>query len=405
MSGPKITGLLHNCALNCALPILLEGINSLAKLEAQNKLAIVENEPLVKSYDLLKTLFLNYYHISDQLSYQQWSDFLNDSNFSFYAKEIIFAPILRNFMAVNCGTDDISAITKLGFEGHYADLHHNDAYQYLYKYFGIHIHIYEFTGNKYSAVSEDNYSEVPYRVKPIIKNYPFGSAFNLSLYLKNEHYELQPHEDLEEANKKFNNEVENLSPTLKKISNSLNFSLHIGTTEQALSELQWFINKEMNLALSRNKVKNFINNHSSSPNFFSDSSKQENVRTGKQQAINDLIDTYFGPQTQNSSELSGIFGDYLCERRVTFNFKDAFSLCLACLMGCFGYQTESQKRENYLFELRDLLKNSSEEMDVLSAKINEGKQIFSPRSFEGDEYHKSLNFKLTSLRVMLRSGV
>jgi hypothetical protein len=429
MSGaeiPKITGLLHNCALNCALPILLDGIDALAELESKDQLTAIKDEPLVKSYDILKNQFSNYYLLPEQFSYQQFSLFLNEYEFSFYAKEMIFAPVFRAFMAAQCSEkDDVNSISTIRNDGSYVDLHHNEAYQLFYKHFGIHIKVYEFIDNKNSNKAEDNYDEVPYKPTAIINNYPFGNAPNISLYLKNDHYELQPHEDLINATVKYEDEIQELFPKLRAAHEALHFSVSQVSTQMALAKLRpaitamikeplHLLNESMDLRSESSMESNESSHKPSQFRMFSQNTNKaqqlwQQVESltldfpNANNPINKLIRQYFGFQTQEKSTLGGIFGAYLKERSRTFELRDYFSQCLACFLGCFGYQTEAQEREHYLYELLATLQNTPDIDSIgdVSDKISEGKEAFFPRADTGRDYNKSLSAKLTRLEADL----
>ncbi|WP_131795617.1 hypothetical protein [Fluoribacter gormanii] len=121
-----------------------------------------------------------------------------------------------------------------------------------------------------------------------------------------------------------------------------------------------------------------------------------------EQARAELKTRYFGKES--------IFDNYLKERKSTFAFRDFFSSAAALVLGCFGYKTESQKREEYLEELQAALQayqkapiDNVEEVNSthsqLLEKINIGLKDFSPRSKEGEDHRKSLNAKLTAFRT------
>lgn len=94
----RISGHFNNCALNVALPIVLNGIEDLAKAERlDERLNIPENE--LHSYNLLKELFCEYYQFGN-LSWQEFYEKLETNFFpgNFFAKEVILAPVLRLFL-------------------------------------------------------------------------------------------------------------------------------------------------------------------------------------------------------------------------------------------------------------------------------------------------------------------
>ncbi|KTD67616.1 hypothetical protein Lsan_0275 [Legionella santicrucis] len=105
---------------------------------------------------------------------------------------------------------------------------------------------------------------------------------------------------------------------------------------------------------------------------------------------------YFGTKS--------IFDNYLQERANTFWFKDFLSSIAAFALGCIGYKTEAQLRQNYLDELQtsvQVYQESSCENDTkkLLQKINYGLSRFSPRNKAGEEgYDKSLHAKLSGFK-------
>jgi len=93
---------------------------------------------------------------------------------------------------------------------------------------------------------------------------------------------------------------------------------------------------------------------------------------------------------------------YITQRNETYWFKDLMSGFAAFFLGCFGYQTESQKRENYVNELNGELenfKNDPSNYDSLSSVIEQGKKEYKPR--KGDE-EQSLLTVLTTLESDLK---
>lgn len=109
---------------------------------------------------------------------------------------------------------------------------------------------------------------------------------------------------------------------------------------------------------------------------------------------------YFGKKS--------IFENYLQERADTFWFKDFLSSIASFALGCIGYKTEAQLRQNYLDELQTSLQvyegNSCENnTKKLFQKINYGLTQFSPRSKVGEEgYDSSLHAKLSGFKKDLR---
>lgn len=90
--------------------------------------------------------------------------------------------------------------------------------------------------------------------------------------------------------------------------------------------------------------------------------------------------------------------------RETYWFKDLISSAAALVLGCFGYKTEAQEREEYLQELKadyQQYKNNPNEENLkrLQGKIQEGLDKFSPRSSKNGAEAKSLKAKLQQMQA------
>ncbi len=122
-----------------------------------------------------------------------------------------------------------------------------------------------------------------------------------------------------------------------------------------------------------------------------------------------LSNVYFGTETEQADAefgIGGIFGAYLEERANTFWFKDFFSTIAAFALGCFGYKTEAQQRQEYLTnDLQPALTTyqnepTMESHDDLIKVIKNGKFQFSPRTVHNEiDKSKSLFSKLSQLET------
>lgn len=101
---PKITGLLNNCAINCAIPTILKRIAYWAELEETDRLDGIKENAVYQQYALFKEVFAGHYGMVEpqSLTWQQFNYFLNAHHF--FAIELIFAPVFRNFIAKNALT-------------------------------------------------------------------------------------------------------------------------------------------------------------------------------------------------------------------------------------------------------------------------------------------------------------
>lgn len=222
MPFPRISGMLLNCALNCALPNVLHGIQELAQ--------DVEI-PHLDSYELLKSKFEQWYGLS--LSWQTFHLLLRE--FSFSDIELIMAPVLRLFISTKCTDaekerirdiikspyqgipEDIAA--ALGNEmapqtpGKYLPLTNYEANELFYKHFGLFMRVHEFvrdSNDDYMCIDAEN------------------DLIKVDVYLKNDHFELQKHLEVPGLN---------LSPLTEEVKESISSTQCATTTNHALARL------------------------------------------------------------------------------------------------------------------------------------------------------------------------
>ncbi|ETO93725.1 hypothetical protein [Legionella oakridgensis] len=128
----------------------------------------------------------------------------------------------------------------------------------------------------------------------------------------------------------------------------------------------------------------------------------ETVRRVRHDRLTALKTKFFGSR---DDQLSGIFGDYLKERAHTFSWRDFFSSAAALFLRCFSYQTEAEKRQNYLEQLNSAVaeyQQNPARYNALQTVIGEGLQRFKPRANEDHpDYQKSLHAKLSAFKQEL----
>lgn len=253
MPLPRITGLLNNCALNAALPILLNEIEKLSEQERAGALNIDSHNIIVKSYERLKTIFAEQYgfNTNPTFTWQAFHVFL--SAHSFYENEIILAPILRNFIAqigATSGYDNVSLLRDVQPDGRYNLLHYREAWTLLHNHFGISLRTYNFIADRNTSDPKDNYELITI-LRTTNQNYPFGNTPEIEMFLKNEHFEIQPHESLAEANSQFVGEINRLTPMLASIHNDLSCSQQAHTSNEQLGFLCVYVNTTLVAQLKR----------------------------------------------------------------------------------------------------------------------------------------------------------
>lgn len=91
----KLTGEVNNCALNGAIPTIIDVFQELAQQEVSGKL--LENDPRSQAYKQLKDTFCQYYEIENG-SWEKFNLCLMPFKNNFYQMQMIFAPVLREFL-------------------------------------------------------------------------------------------------------------------------------------------------------------------------------------------------------------------------------------------------------------------------------------------------------------------
>jgi hypothetical protein len=237
---PRITGLLFNCAMNCALPRLLENIDTLAALEQEGNLPEV-SDATYAHYERLKTIFMTHYgqHHAAACSWEFFSTFLK--KYSFYGQEIMFAPVFRIFISEmalqiqepynthaslfrdiqsgNSGSDNAFFYENDQQQeaeiGHY----HNLSIEDLTALFcaplaigDVHLYVLNSTTKNYAKNSTMLH---PITIPTWLRRHADDHSF--SMYLGENHYELLPHTALDEPLAEYNQEVRSLPRGLAKV--------------------------------------------------------------------------------------------------------------------------------------------------------------------------------------------
>lgn len=107
----------------------------------------------------------------------------------------------------------------------------------------------------------------------------------------------------------------------------------------------------------------------------------------------------------------GVFSAYLSERAISFWLKDCFRSFAALGLGCLGYKTDAQLRQEFIFnQLKPAFEalvsaqtaNKEELFEALHRVLDQGIKDFSPRAKAGTKgYEQSLRCKLESFKSAL----
>mgnify|MGYP003630212911 CR=1 FL=1 len=278
LKTPRITGLLFNCAMNCALPRLLENIDALVVLEHANNLPSLNHDAVYTNHERLKAIFTTHYGIDNtSCTWEKFYTFLNTH--SFYAQEIMFAPVFRIFiaeMALQSGQYKeqdlwrIRDIQDIGQDAEsdmvYAALGTTNPTVGRYNL----LPISEISALFYAPLAlgnvtlyEHEHGTETYHLQEI-RTIPDGGIplwidrdnHDFSMYLREDHYELLPKLDLTEPTARFIEEINTLPGPLGKIHEILSSSQSAKQSNEGLGRLVTYvhdalgtwINEEVRLA-------------------------------------------------------------------------------------------------------------------------------------------------------------
>jgi|GEM_PF-2279156 len=244
----KITGLLFNCAMNCALPQLLENIDALVVLEHANNLSSLDDDTVYANHERLKAIFTTHYGLDNtSCTWEKFNTFLNTH--SFYAQEIMFAPVFRIFiaeMALQSGQyeeQDLWRIRDIQATGRYNPLGIKEVGELFYVPLAIgNVTLFE--------RSADTYVERITGIKStctfpswIRRNHP-----NFSMYFDGEHYERLPHHELAEPTARFIEEMDTLPRPLKAVHDILSSYQSAEKSSEGLGRLVTYVHHVLVLA-------------------------------------------------------------------------------------------------------------------------------------------------------------
>ncbi len=207
----KISGVLNNCAFNCALPTILENIGMFADAE-KNQTSFPEGE-IFETYKQIKNTFADFYRVNKaQFTWQQFRTLL--ANHSFPANELIFAPVFRAYMASKpkpplivdgeVFIDEEHDLTNdFGFNvaGKYPMLAINEMHSAFYAPLGINVQLFNYNNGHYTDITN-----------AAIANHTELGSSPTQLYRKEDHYNL--HED-HSVPQSWHDEIDRLPAQLK----------------------------------------------------------------------------------------------------------------------------------------------------------------------------------------------
>ena len=258
----KISGLLNNCAMNCGLPILLDDISVYAGLEIDDNLPNKDFDLIFASYSNLKKIFCDTYGLQE-ISWDKFNTFLI-SHDTFLAKQMLFLPVFRSFIAEvyqnigpyeqtnhglsildllnEDGNNTPETLKKIGINGKYKGLSFGEAFYLFYRQFGINVNIYT-DGKGGDDLRRDCY------IPEYLKIQGANRTIDLCLNSQANHFEMGYDELLEQLTALYDqkNEVNSLNDYLHHIMLGFSSTQSASETELYMSFLKHHVKKQLNL--------------------------------------------------------------------------------------------------------------------------------------------------------------
>jgi hypothetical protein len=257
MGLPKISGILNNCALNCALPSLIEQIKLYSEAETNGSLPKEEDDnTLFENYTLLKTLFAKHYGIAPEtLSWTTFSEFIQHRFVdrqkqelrSFSEQEYLFAPVFRKFYEHN--------LKKAGYQNtsHFSNIHHNGEYagryemleyadfkRFFYEAFHLNTKLHMYNSNGQPIDLSAFYPQAPSTEPNVI-----------DIHLVCGHYELLSGDSLDGPTAKYTEDKKNLPDVYNHLYDAISFNSSFVETTRALANVWVHVNYELNRCMHR----------------------------------------------------------------------------------------------------------------------------------------------------------
>ena len=251
---PRISGIVYNCSINCALPILLEQMFQYADMEIAGQLPDIESDNLFETYTLLKESFAEAYYLSDikkiHFNWTVFTEFLRQHDF--IAVEMLFMPVLREVLQKLSEREDLDQTIldeqsllelkelqekTIQANGRYPFLGYFFVHHCFNKHFNIESEVHSFysPSQSYEVIPREHIDGTP----------PSPSAKRISVYLKDNHYELAPHENLANAERQRVIEYQAMPLALQNVYDTISAGGSAYHTNRALGNLLFYGNEKL----------------------------------------------------------------------------------------------------------------------------------------------------------------
>ena len=135
-------------------------------------------------------------------------------------------------------------------DGVYNNLHYLEAASLLHNHIGITLKTCEFIAPRNLENPKENYNLINTFLTTFVE-YPFGETPLLELYYRGAHFEIQPHENLADANREYEEEVNQLSPPLREVHDAISFAQQAFESNAALGKLFLYVSGKLHEQLTQ----------------------------------------------------------------------------------------------------------------------------------------------------------
>jgi|GEM_PF-6580356 len=262
---PRISGLFYNCGLNCALPTILEQIQLYASVEEAGEIETLQDDELYQNYKTIKSTFAHWLCVSeDTITWGMFDGFLRSHSFA--AIEILLAPTLRQTLSAFASDELNQPSPHIQRNGKYALLEDDQLQAFFYT--KLHIHV-----TWHASRGEGQ----PYLQNPSFEHFP-DAWLKLPIYYKPHHYELAPHEQLQEATARYTRELMAMPRPLKEVHEIQSSRQSESAAHEALAKLYMYTrncfvvmsnedNKQNESGLFAMSIDTFIRQHFAFDNY------------------------------------------------------------------------------------------------------------------------------------------
>ncbi len=201
---PRISGILNNCALYCAIPTLNTIIDYFSGEEAKSSLGDFKKNPTFQNIALIKDCFAEFYRFDKaQFNWQHMQSLLQFDTAQFLKQQMVLGPVLRLYLKKKIKQQlettvepeqiqklkhDLVQLSQLQRSGRFHPLNMLEASRFFYRHIGISTSEHPYIGLKNNA--ELGTDGEGYLKTGTLEKCIGDQIQSLSIYHQNSHFEL-----------------------------------------------------------------------------------------------------------------------------------------------------------------------------------------------------------------------